>query len=1207
MELGIRIFVLLALIQGTRSAGNIYILPSLGLGGDGTETNVKITFMIANPGPNTIDTVSTTLNNDSVVQTVTRNNIYKNTVQFVAMENFEEGSLLNRSELANKSITVETLGNGFNLHIVYEKNGYDEGYAALATSEIGNEYYVSTFCALGGFCQVAIASVSPGLTRVYIKLPSEVDEVVICVGEKSWRSKYHTSFNLTFPETIQIETTHDLTGTFIYADKPVSVIAGTRSMPADGTRLLHFMEQLTPVPHWGTEFIVRGFETAYGVVIHITSSEPKTFVEMSGFKTVEMTGNGQTLKRRLEESTVSYIKSTKPVQVIIYVGITFGSYDPIYSVGMTTVPAFEHFLTSYVHNANNQPTFFQYVLSNGDSVPCQGDPIITKVPYTPYQVNSLNQTATLSVSDKLIKTGQNAPFGGIVMINYAVFPLSPPLILTGTPCGTSVYRSSVGDGIDNDCDGNVDEDYCFENAKITSTFIPGVTDEIPAYTANVTDFYELLFRVQTCETVQIELSETAPGKFIIYISWSHIIVYRCFPKCDVIKKVNTSDILDLTNCKHDVISYWVMQSQNKFCVDIGRRNFNGVCAGIITEMPLSAGLVSLRVSGLMNNATIWYDMYRTDCGKFASDWRCQDTVANCNQYPDDLCTNPSYTEWVNLNCQLFCGICSPDSHGRMFVYHPAPWTSALYTQYLKIVGSYQEEPRIGVESGSGFLTSKAETIVDDVTNVSYSSFLVTDVTSPVYIFAEDDSIVYSSFEPNGVNSRLLQPLDAVGNEYMTISFGSSDLHCSVASLEPGTSVNIYTGSQILTRDMFKSFSETFSTFQTGTLFTGNKPFALFCGTDAGSEFGMTWFQVPATKTWGTSYITPAFGFSENGEMRAKIKIVANSNNTVLEIHGDFDGIYVLLSRGDSKELVTDPSVTYNITSNFPVGVAILYLNNPDSSPSYTASFHILSPVESFMDNPVMLGYSATTENVTATDKHGTVTEVTLNNTDATLGDFYYSYEGLNTFLMYARILFTGIDVTPSTSLYKDFSNNQICRLKHGTDGDGTDADCDGLADEESVCYFGYSTTKQDSDLDGAFGEDCGSSLEGTPSMLLPEEPQCTPQLTEQTNASCWQNCACRCSWQTKLEEYQLMNKSEQDAYNQAESEKYQKELKVNEKKLSSHVAGKQSAVDTRTSSQNIGVAGVVFIIIVVCVVMIFDLVNLIHKIRGKKNAVEEVQ
>ena len=168
-------------------------------------------------------------------------------------------------------------------------------------------------------------------------------------------------------------------GTFIYADNPISVIAGTRSMPAYGASLLHFMEQLTPVSQWGTEFIIRGFETAYGVVIHITSSKPKTFVEMSGFKTVEMTGSGQTLKRRLEESTVSYIKSTKPVQVMVYVGITFGSYDPIYSVGMTTIPAVEHFLTSYVYNAYNQPTFFQYVVEDGDMVQCQSEAEVTKV------------------------------------------------------------------------------------------------------------------------------------------------------------------------------------------------------------------------------------------------------------------------------------------------------------------------------------------------------------------------------------------------------------------------------------------------------------------------------------------------------------------------------------------------------------------------------------------------------------------------------------------------------------------------------------------------------------------------------------------------------------------------------------------------------------------------------------------------------------
>ena len=168
--------------------------------------------MISNRGSNSLTAAATLYSNHTSIQSFISNSVGKDTVEFVVMETFDEGALLDRSELANKSITVETAINEFNLHIVYEKNGYDEGYAAISTSDIGNEYYVSTFCALGGFCQIAMASVTPGLTRVYVKLPVEVDEVVICVGERSWRSEHHTSFNLTYPETIQIETTHDLTG-----------------------------------------------------------------------------------------------------------------------------------------------------------------------------------------------------------------------------------------------------------------------------------------------------------------------------------------------------------------------------------------------------------------------------------------------------------------------------------------------------------------------------------------------------------------------------------------------------------------------------------------------------------------------------------------------------------------------------------------------------------------------------------------------------------------------------------------------------------------------------------------------------------------------------------------------------------------------------------------------------------------------------------
>ncbi|XP_053400883.1 IgGFc-binding protein-like [Mercenaria mercenaria] len=540
-----RTLLLMWAILKVASTGKKYILPSLGLGGEAEDNGVGITLLLSNLGTDTVYPTATLKQNHTDILTYSCP-VGNDDVKIEYMTNFQEDVLLNKSEMANKSIEVVATNFDFNLHVVYEKNGYSEGYVALSASDIGNEYYVSTFCALGGYCQIAMASVQSGVTRLYVKLPEEVDEVVICVGEMYWRSKYHTSFNLTYPETLQIETTHDLTGTFIYSDKPISVIAGTRSMPAQGGSLLHFMEQLVPVSQWGTEFVVRGFETAYGCVIHITSSERKTIVQMSGFKTVEMTGSGQTLKRRLEETTVSYIKSNKPIQVMVYVGITYGSYDAIYSVGMTNIPGKEHFQTSYVYNSNRENTFFQYVIEDGDTINSHSNAIVTKVPYTHYQVNTLNLTSTTD-SNKKISSSSSSPFGGIFMLDTAVFPMAPT-IATTTGCVADETMMSVGDGIDNDCDGSIDEDYCFEDAKITSTFIPGVTDKIPAYTTNVTGFFELLFRVQSCGTVLVELIDNSTGKIVVHISRAQMIIYKCFPKCDNIQSINTTSMLSNINC-----------------------------------------------------------------------------------------------------------------------------------------------------------------------------------------------------------------------------------------------------------------------------------------------------------------------------------------------------------------------------------------------------------------------------------------------------------------------------------------------------------------------------------------------------------------------------------------------------------------------------------------------------------------------------------
>lgn len=195
-------------------SGKNYILPALGLGGGSEDSDVKITLVIANPNTKDINpSIKLTFNNSDVESSDVV--VCDGDIESKIFQGFQEKYLLSQSELSNKTIEVNDSSYPFSLQVIYEKNGYAEGYAAISTTDVGNEYYVSTFCALGGYCQIAVAPVGTGLTRVYIKLPAEVDEIVFCVGQQHWRSKYHTTVNLTYPDTLQLETRHDLTGTYI--------------------------------------------------------------------------------------------------------------------------------------------------------------------------------------------------------------------------------------------------------------------------------------------------------------------------------------------------------------------------------------------------------------------------------------------------------------------------------------------------------------------------------------------------------------------------------------------------------------------------------------------------------------------------------------------------------------------------------------------------------------------------------------------------------------------------------------------------------------------------------------------------------------------------------------------------------------------------------------------------------------------------------
>ena len=95
-------------------------------------------------------------------------------------------------------------------------NEHHEGFLAIPVSRLGNEYYVGALCALGGYCQITMATVEPGTTQVLIELPSITDrEIVYCFNKSFWKSGRDKVMTLTYPEVMQITTRRDLSGNCI--------------------------------------------------------------------------------------------------------------------------------------------------------------------------------------------------------------------------------------------------------------------------------------------------------------------------------------------------------------------------------------------------------------------------------------------------------------------------------------------------------------------------------------------------------------------------------------------------------------------------------------------------------------------------------------------------------------------------------------------------------------------------------------------------------------------------------------------------------------------------------------------------------------------------------------------------------------------------------------------------------------------------------
>ena len=192
------------------------------------------------------------------------------------------------SSISSKSILIESDGD----LAVYggNKESYsNDVYCALPNDVLGTEYYAMCYSPAMRKTEFGVAAVEDA-TSVTITLPTQYPEVTVNYAEKMYTAGDTFVVKLNSYETLQIQSSGDLTGSHVVSDKPIAMISGNiKTNIGQGTPADHLVEQMTPVVTWGKKFVTAPTPSrTTGDVFRLVASEDNTTVDIVGQGQIHM-------------------------------------------------------------------------------------------------------------------------------------------------------------------------------------------------------------------------------------------------------------------------------------------------------------------------------------------------------------------------------------------------------------------------------------------------------------------------------------------------------------------------------------------------------------------------------------------------------------------------------------------------------------------------------------------------------------------------------------------------------------------------------------------------------------------------------------------------------------------------------------------------------------------------------------------------------
>jgi hypothetical protein len=249
------------------------------------------------------------------------------------------------------------------VYVMNQQTATTDAYLALPLDAIGTEYYVMAYTRDASF-----SSLNSQMTIVATEDNTSVTITPRASGG-GFTAGVSGNIVLNKGQTFQLRsnsTNADYTGSYVVADKPISVFGGNDCTNISGSLRAcdHLVQQMVPVTGWGQSFLTVPLATRIaGDVFRIMAQQSGTQVNINGVNVANLAA-GQFYETILGSATYNRITSNNPILVGQYSrssdadGVTS---DPFFAL----VPPDEQFLNSYVVSAGtpNIPTNFLNITS----------------------------------------------------------------------------------------------------------------------------------------------------------------------------------------------------------------------------------------------------------------------------------------------------------------------------------------------------------------------------------------------------------------------------------------------------------------------------------------------------------------------------------------------------------------------------------------------------------------------------------------------------------------------------------------------------------------------------------------------------------------------------------------------------------------------------------------------------------------------------